>query len=54
MIATREPRAVGSRLGRRSFLGAATIGCACCRMLPRALAEEPPHARRLGFAALGL
>jgi carbonic anhydrase len=44
MIAARERWVRGSRLGRRSFLGAAAIGCACCRMLPRALAEEAPHA----------
>ena len=44
MIAARERWAAGSRLGRRSFLGAAAIGCACCRMLPRAQAEEAPHA----------
>jgi carbonic anhydrase len=44
MIAARERPAAGFRLGRRSFLGTAAIGCACCRLLPRALAEEAPHA----------
>jgi carbonic anhydrase len=44
MHARREGLAVGLRLGRRFFLSAATVGCVCCRPLPRALAEETVHA----------
>jgi carbonic anhydrase len=36
--------AAGLRLGRRSFLGAATVGCALCRSSAQAFAEEPSHA----------
>ena len=54
MIATREPRAGALRLGRRSLIGAATIGCACCRLLPRALAEEAAHGPAGRLAALDL
>jgi carbonic anhydrase len=44
MAPTRESRAFALRLSRRAMIGAATIGCACCRLLPRALAQEPGHA----------
>jgi carbonic anhydrase len=43
MAITREPRAFALRLSRRAMIGAATIGCACCGLLPRAVAEEPGH-----------
>jgi carbonic anhydrase len=44
MIVTRRQQAVGFRMGRRSFVGAAAIGCAICRWSARALAEETAHA----------
>ncbi len=43
MAITRAPRAFALRLSRRAMIGAATIGCACCGLLPRAVAEEPGH-----------
>ncbi len=51
MIAARERLAGALRLGRRSFLGTAAFGCACCRLLPRALAEEAAHAGAAGLAS---
>jgi carbonic anhydrase len=43
MIAAHARQTVGLRLGRRSFLGTATIGCALCRLSAQAFAEEPAH-----------
>ena len=33
MAATRAPRAFAFRLSRRAMIGAATIACACCRLV---------------------
>jgi carbonic anhydrase len=44
MIAARARQSVRLRLRRRSFLGAATVGCALCRLPGQAFAEEPAHA----------
>lgn len=44
MNIARDQSIARTTMGRRSFLGAAAIGCACCEFPALALADNAPHA----------